>query len=218
MSNGSQPECPTGSCGYGAQAGGSDCNGGDSSCANAKLDVPNQTNDYFTVRLQKVSNDINRVLAGLSPDPAGQGRKLSFLRTPLGVTVGWVNHPPDTEQQGPIPGQVRADNPGVINALMIDTQFSQGDQTAEGKWTHQIANGQVTCSKGNDATCWIASFLVALPNAPYQPQNVQDAVVLIQGLMHGLSNEANGRKLVLMKTNDGMMLAWAVQQQTSAAV
>ena len=49
-------ECPTGSCGYGVFAGSGDCNGGDSSCANAHFAKALQTN-YHTPRLIALTDE-----------------------------------------------------------------------------------------------------------------------------------------------------------------
>jgi hypothetical protein len=210
MSNGDQPQCPTGSCGYGMLQGDGPCDPGTSSCANARLAPPDSIFGADSDALKSVTEKINDRLAGLGAD--ADGRKLSFLRTPIGIAVGWLRHLPDADQQPPDPKYLRADDPGVVDELMIDRRISPGDNSAYGTWEYQITDDGVICTPGAEASCWLGPFLVADTNAPYHPPPVRQAVEFIIDELNQLEKDAQGRKLALIKRGEGMMLAWVVQQ------
>lgn len=205
MSNGNPPpECPTGSCGYGILAGKGDCNGGDSSCANAHFLAAMQS-EYHTARLIALTNEINGVLDNLGQDPSGQGRKLSLLRTPRGVTLGWLRHGPHSSS--PDAKQARADDPRVISELMIDDEGTAENFCGPERCDYRMSTDGIICHPGEGATCWPAVFLEAA-ESPYHPASVRQAVRQIKDMVSGVQDEANGRRLAILRTPAGMMLAW----------
>jgi hypothetical protein len=207
-------ECPTGSCGFGVKGGGGDCDGGNSSCANAKLALPPATVDGQMDAIRQATQRINEKLASLGPGP--DDHKLSFLRTPIGVAVGWIRHRPNAEQQPPNPEMIRTEDPRVIGELMIDLRVSPGDETAAGTWEHQVSDSGVVCRRGNTATCWLGPFLVADTNAPYHPPAVRKVVEFMIDELNQLEQYSGGRKLALIKSDDGMMLSWVTLQAQPA--
>ena len=207
-------QCPTGSCGYGVKGGGGDCDGGNSSCANAKLAPPDSTFGDESNVLKSVTERINDKLAGIGAGP--EGFKLSFLRTPIGIGLGWIRHLPNAEQQPPNPEYLRAEDPGVVDELMIDRRVSPGDSSAAGTWEYHMTDNGVICTPGTVATCWLGPFLVADPNSSYHPPAVREAAQFIIDELKQLDKEAHGRKLALIKRGGGMMLAWVAQQGQSA--
>jgi len=207
-------QCPTGSCGYGMLRGGGSCDGGNSSCANGRLAFFKTTNSDESKALENVTQRINDRLDALGAGP--EGHKLSFLRTPIGIAVGWIQHPPNAEQQPPNPSYVRADEPGVVDELMIDRRVSPGDNSAAGAWEYQITSNGITCTPGTVATCWIGPFLLADPSAPYHPPEVRAAVEFIIDELNQLYKDAHGRKLALIRRDGAMGLAWVMQQSQPA--
>ena len=65
------------------------CINGGGSCQNAKLLVA-EVSDFHDQALAEVTQQINALLQAIPPDPAG--RKLSFMHSPLGTLLGWVQH------------------------------------------------------------------------------------------------------------------------------
>lgn len=65
------------------------CVNGAGSCQNAKLLVAEVSNFHDQV-LADVTQQINALLQAIPPDPAG--RKLSFMHSPLGTLLAWVQH------------------------------------------------------------------------------------------------------------------------------
>lgn len=215
MSNGDLPQCPTGSCGYGMLKGDGPCDPGTSSCANGRLAPPDAIFGADSYALKNVTERINDRLARLGPDP--DGRKLSFLRTPIGIAVGWLRHVPDSEQHQPNPDYIRADDPRVVDELMIDRSVSPGDRSAAGTWEYQVTDdGIVTCTPGPEANCWLGPFLVADTHAPYHPPAVREVVEFMIDELNQLSKDAQGRKIALIRRGEGVMLAWVTQQGQSA--
>jgi len=211
MSNGDQPQCPTGSCGYGAQAASGDCNGGDSSCANARFYIPETSFGFFPDSVRRVVLELNSIFDGLHEDPSGQKRDLSLLRTPRGIAVGYLRHDVNS---GPDPKQARADDPRVIEELRIVDQGDQSTLCGGGRCGFDIVDDEVRCVSSDVATCWPATFLAA-EVCDYHPQNVADKMPEIKDLVASLAYEANGRILRLILTSDGPMLVWANYQPAS---
>ena len=212
MSNGELPECPAGSCGYGAFQGNGHCNPGDGSCANARLVIKDNPTPYHTDAIMEASGQINDIFKGLGEDPRGIGRKLSLLRTPRGVAVGWVHHNVETAPDRKLVG---ADDPRVINELMIDDIGADGEMCAGKRCSFEILNDEVVCFEHYEPTCWVASFLEAR-ESDYHPKAVREAVIRIKDIVARLAYEAGDRKLSLLSTADGMMLAWTQHSDEKA--
>ena len=65
------------------------CINGGGSCQHAKL-LTAEVSDFHDQALADVTRQINALLQAIPPDPAG--RKLSFMHSPLGTLLGWVQH------------------------------------------------------------------------------------------------------------------------------
>jgi hypothetical protein len=208
MSNGDLPECPTGSCGYGALAGSGHCTAGGGDCANAFFKSLDNTTEYHTALLQQATSQINSIFSGLGTDPQEQGRKLSMMRTPRGIALGWVRHGDDPPEKTMISG----DDPRVVDELMIDEVGAEGEMCAGRHCSFEIRNEEVFCFEHTETKCWVAVFLEAR-ESDYHPATVREAVKKIKQILSGVQTEAKGRKLSILRTSDGMMLAWTTHTE-----
>ena len=211
MSNGDQPICPTGSCGYGVEGTSGDCDTRDSSCANARFHIPETSTGFFPDSIRQVALGLNGIFDSLHEDPSGQGRDLSLLRTPRGIAVGYLRH---NVKGDPDPKKVRADDPRVIEELRIVDQGDQSNVCGGGRCGFEIVDDEVRCVSSDVASCWPATFLAA-EVCNYHPQNVADKMQAIKDLVASLYHEANGRILRLVLTSNGPMLVWATYQPAS---
>ena len=88
-------------------AGGSDC--GPAVMAEAEL------SDFHDQTLADATQQIKQILAGIPCDDP-QGRKVSFLRTPRGMMLAWVNHGAQTSPDA-VPAD--ADEETLARALKL---------------------------------------------------------------------------------------------------
>lgn len=109
------PECPTSNCKWIKRPDPDDdldcVEGMPSNCGMAVILQAEESN-FHDANLVTATAAIKQILENIPPDP--QGRKLSFLRTNLGVLLAWVNHG-STNSSGGITAE--DDDQTVISAL-----------------------------------------------------------------------------------------------------
>lgn len=110
--------CTGRSCSYNIDGGGVNCSSGVGSCFAAMM-IPAQESDHHDKALAEATKSINEILAKIPADP--KGRKLSFLATPWGAHLAWVNHGVPISADA-----VKHDAPEaeLAKALNLDTAFA----------------------------------------------------------------------------------------------
>jgi len=106
------PDCTGGPCSYAVDRGVAACVPGDGSCRSAYL-IEGVESANHTKKLKHATRAINALLKSIKPGPSPD-HKLSFLRTPRGVVLGWVRHGASDET---IKGWSRPDEDRVLNEL-----------------------------------------------------------------------------------------------------
>ncbi len=106
------------SCSYNIDGDGVNCSSGVGSCFAAMM-VPARESDHHDKVLIQATQDINAILEKIPADP--KGRTLSFLATPWGAHLAWVNHGVPVS-----PDAVKHDAPEaeLAKALNVDAAFA----------------------------------------------------------------------------------------------
>lgn len=82
-------ECGGRQCSYNITKSAIGCTSGDGSCFAALL-LTAEESDFHDKTLAAATLAIKKILDGIGADP--QGRKLSFVKTNMGILLAWVEH------------------------------------------------------------------------------------------------------------------------------
>lgn len=88
MANGEIGDCSGQFCGWGVASGRAGCTTGDGSCWTARI-VEAQPSIFHDNQLIAATRQIRSILSDLRPP---EGRTLSFVHTPFGTLLAWVEH------------------------------------------------------------------------------------------------------------------------------
>lgn len=88
MSNGETADCSGELCGWGFASGRVGCTTGNGSCWNARM-VEAQPSAFHDHQLIAATREIRSILSRLQPP---EGRTPSFIYTPYGTLLAWVEH------------------------------------------------------------------------------------------------------------------------------
>lgn len=195
------PDCNGGPCGYAALAGDAACIPGDGSCQNAYL-IEGAESPHHTKKLKHATRAINALFKSVKPGPSPD-HKLSFLRTPRGVVLGWVSHraSEDTTQ-----GWARPDDEQVLSELGFSSVPPPSGDCSAGMCSYSFSKG--ACQPGG-GDCWAALFLEPDQLTKVHPESARDATKAVKAILKVTESEANGRELALVHTDAGTILVWS---------
>ena len=92
LDNASPGPCGGSDCTFNVAANNVGCRAGGNDCWQARM-AEAEVSAFHDQTLADATQQIKQVLASIPDDP--QGRKVSFLRTPRGLMLAWVNHGAD---------------------------------------------------------------------------------------------------------------------------
>lgn len=194
-------DCGGGPCSYAAQLGVAACVPGDGSCRSAYL-VEGVESPNHTKKLKNATRAINALFKSIKPGPSPD-HKLSFLRTPRGVVLGWVNHGASDDT---IKGWARPDEERVLNELGLSTVPPPDGDCAAGACSYSFSKG--ACQPGG-GDCWAALFLEPDKITEVHSESARDATKALKAILKVTESEANGRKHALVHTDAGTILVWS---------
>ena len=195
------PDCDGGPCSYAAEGGIAACIPGDGSCRSAYL-VEGTESAHHTKKLKHATRAINALFKSVKPGPS-PNHKLSFLRTPRGVVLGWVNH---GASEGTIQGWARPDEERVLYELGFSMLPPPGSDCDAGLCSYSFSDG--ACQPGN-GDCWAAFFLEPDKTTEVHSESARDATKAVKAILKVTESEGNGRNLALVHTDAGTILVWA---------
>lgn len=192
--------CKNGICSYAAEGGDAECVSGDGSCRSAYL-IEGVESTHHTKKLKHATRAINSMLKSIKPGPS-PNHKLSFLRTPRGVVLGWVNHGASETPQG----WARPDEERVLSELGFSSVPPPDNDCTAGMCSYSFGRG--ACQPGG-GDCWAALFLEPDKLTKVHPESARNATKAIKAILKVTESEANGRKLALVHTDAGTILVWS---------
>jgi len=195
------PDCTGGPCSYAVDRGVAACVPGDGSCRSAYL-IEGVESANHTKKLKHATRAINALLKSIKPGPSPD-HKLSFLRTPRGVVLGWVRHGASDET---IKGWARPDEDRVLNELGFSDLPPGSDDCGAGACSYGFADGK--CQPGG-GDCWAASFLEPDQLTDVHSDSARNATRALNAILKVTESEANGRKHALVHTDAGTILVWS---------
>lgn len=195
------PNCNGGPCSYAAFAGDAACVPGDGSCQSAYL-IEGVESAHHTKKLKHATRAINALLKSIKPGPSPD-HKLSFLRTPRGVVLGWVNH---GASEDTIKDWARPDQEQVLTELGFSSVPPPGNDCSAGMCSYSFTRG--ACQPGG-GDCWAAFFLEPDQLTEVHPASARDATKAVKAILKVTESEANGRELALVHTDAGTILVWS---------
>ena len=195
------PDCNGGPCSYAVEGGFAACIPGDGSCRSAYL-VEGTESAHHTKKLKHATRAINALFKSVKPGPS-PNHKLSFLRTPRGVVLGWVSHGASEET---VKGWARPDEERVLYELGYSTLPPPSGDCGAGMCSYAFTDG--ACQPGN-GDCWAAFFLEPDQITDVHSESARDATKAVKAILKVTESEANGRELALVHTDAGTILVWA---------